>query len=323
MLDALRFLGAICIVWYHNPYYWSLADVTSVVDNWKFVLLGWSMPFFYAASFYFAFRQVRRSSAIARVGRLLLLIVVYTLMYAAVTVSAPTGLFQTCVAGRGSCDPVFLLSTFRNVSDTPLYYLSDLTVIVVLAILCSWLPRSLQVAVPLAVAVILWIAGEYRGFGLFLNPLAIGCFVVALMSIIIEQRWKFAGLVASPVMWVAGVLAFIGGWGLLNWALVENAYWRAGPLASFVFGVLLLLPLTLGMRVRPTGALIDALSRWGQRLSFGIFAFHQLSFDVIGSLLRIIHDPLLSYLAAGVVATGMSILATLLCRRLAPILLKA
>lgn len=327
LTDALRLLGALCVVWYHNPSYWNLQGHTAMVDAAKLVLLGWSMPFFYATSARFACSARPLDKSAARLGRLLLLIVFYTVLYELLHWRQGTGMVSACLSGAGDCTAALVFDTFRNVGNTPGYYMSDLVCMTLLAVLGSLLPAGKWFLLGL-----MWIAmlaGSARLGGFFLNPLALGCMAFALLYLFLlaprlhnTGRWHLSPPAAALVL-----LALPLSWGWANLALAQNDYWTQ-PVRIALFGALLLLFMSLGDVVETSGKWITSFSVWGRNYAFGIFIFHQLCFDLlsprfIGLLQARLHvtDPLVLYLMNGGMATIVVLLVTRIARQFTPRLL--
>jgi hypothetical protein len=325
--DALRLLGALCVVWYHNPLYWNLQGHLAAVDAVKMVVLGWSMPFFYATSAKFAFAGKSPARLMPRMATLLALIVFYTVLYELAHWRGETGLVARCLGDAGGCSAALVLDTVRNVGNTPGYYLSDLLSMYLLACLAGIHP-----ALGWLIAGAAWIAllaGQAKLGGLFLNPLALGCLSVALLyRLLLAQRLRGMPPLRLPAPMALPLLALLPlAWGVANAFLAQNDYWRDAGLIA-VFGLLLLPFLAIDDIARAGARPLAMLSQWGRQYAFGIFIFHQLCFDLLGAraaavVQRLFHlrDELSLYLAAGAAATLAAIALTAAFRKMAPALL--
>lgn len=325
--DALRLLGALCVVWYHNPLYWNLHTHLASVDTIKMVVLGWSMPFFYATSAKFAFTGKSPARLLPRMATLLGLVVFYTALYELAHWRSETGLAARCLREAGDCSASLVFDTVRNVANTPGYYLSDLLSIYLLACLAGIHPTLGWITAGVAWTALLF--GQAKLGGLFLNPLALGCVSVAqFYRLLCAPRLQAMPRLRLPVPMAMLLLALLPlGWGVANVLLAQNDYWR--DTGSIVLFALLLLPFLAIDDIAESGSrLLTTLSRWGRQYAFGIFIFHQLCFDLLGSraaawVQRLFHfrDELGLYLVAGVAATLAAIIATALIRKMAPALL--
>lgn len=329
LTDAWRLLGALCVVWYHNPLYWNLPQAhLAVVDAIKLILLGWSMPFFYATSAKFAFAKKTPSRLARRIVTLLILIVFYTVLYELVRWRSSVGLIAHCIDGvAGNCSPTFVFGIFRNVGNTPGYYLSDLLSMYLLACLASIHP-----ALRWIIMGFVWVAllmNQSRFGGLFLNPLALGCLGIALFyrpwignRLRNIERWPLSGFFVLSLLILLPIT-----WGVMNYFLAQNDYWRDVS-NILIFGAFLFGFLIIDDVIEPTGRVLNTLSHWGRQYSFGIFIFHQLCFDFLGAHIAMwtqrafhIHDELILYFIVGVIATLASIISTIIARKISPILL--
>ncbi|MBP0598379.1 hypothetical protein J8I26_09710 [Herbaspirillum sp. LeCh32-8] len=325
--DALRLLGALCVVWYHNPLYWNLQGHLASVDTVKMVVLGWSMPFFYATSARFAFTGKSPARLLPRMATLLGLVIFYTALYELAHWRSETGLVARCLGDAGGCSASLVFDTLRNVGNTPGYYLSDLLSMYLLACLAGISP-----ALGWIMAGAAWIAlllGQVKLGGLFLNPLALGCLSVALLyRLLLAPRLRAMPRLRLPAPMVLPLLALLPlVWGAANVLLAQNDYWRdTGRIV--LFGLLLLPFLAIDDGSESDSRLLAVLSRWGRQYAFGIFIFHQLCFDLLGAraaawVQRLLHvqDELGLYLVAGVAATLAALALTALTRKMAPALL--
>jgi len=325
--DSLRLLGALCVVWYHNPLYWNLQDYSPAVDAGKLLVLGWSMPFFYATSAKFAFAGKKPAHLICRMFMLLMLIVFYTVLYELSHWRNESSLFSRCLGNVDGCSPKVLFDTFRNVSNTPGYYLSDLVSMYMLACVAAIRPIF-----GWGVAATGWAAfllGLGKMGGLFLNPLALGCLAVALLYryLLVRHLDDVPQISLRTPGFLLLLILLPWAWGVANYFVGQNDYW-SDPAIIPLFALFLLVFLLVGDVTQPTGCLPSALSRWGREYSFGIFIFHQLCFDLLGTRavawgqrLFQVNDSLLLYLAAGLTATASAIVLTAVIRKISPALL--
>lgn len=302
--DALRALGALCVIWYHNPIYWTLDD-TAGVDLAKFVLLGWSMPFFYATSARFAFTPPSRKSW-QRVLQLLKLVVGYFVLYEALAYLSGRGAVWTCLHGSAPCRPDAILMAIRTVSGTPSYYLSDVIVLVALGAglvgLAERLGRLATYAVIALGFVAMLFADPYL-WGLFLNPLALGCFVwSAVWWVTIGARVGTRLKPERTRAYGAPTTAFVLiAWGVLNALFAQNVYW-SGISNILIFGLLLQVILSFDFFLSVRALTFRKLSEWGQRYSLGLLLLHQLWFDIAASRFAAL------FVATGIPSTSVFIL---------------
>jgi hypothetical protein len=325
LTDALRFVGALCVVWYHNPVYWNLQEYTFIVDSAKLLILGWSMPFFYATSARFTCAGQSFEKISARLGRILILIIIYTVLYEGLHWSSGTGLISLCISRVGECNAALVLDTFRNVGNTPGYYLSDLASMTFLALIACLHPVGKWLLITFTWAAFL--LGDSRMSGYFLNPLANACMALALLySFMIALRPLDSRRPYLPFS-IIMLLLLILSWGWANLEFARNEYWNESP-RIMLFGGLLLLFMSADDLFEVKGDCIVYLSAWGRNYAFGIFIFHQLCFDiltphsirVLRGLLNIA-DPLVIYLVTGIITTFAALLITKAVRQYAPRLL--
>lgn len=327
--DTLRLLGALCVIWYHNPLYWSLHSHLESVNALKLVLLGWSMPFFYSTSAKFAFAGKSSAHLVSRIPPLVVLILFYTALYEFVRFLAGAPLSDLCGNGEHSCSVTGVFETIRGVANTPGYYLSDLVSIYILAFFAS-LNSTLKIAVTLA----LWCGlglGYLRLGGVFLNPLAVGCLSVVLLynglkSYLLGSLRPIALDAASTIYLI---LFLILTWGILNYFVGRDDYW-SHLFSAIPFMLVMVLFLSCEDIVSTNSPLSLILSQWGRKYAFGIFMFHQLCFDTIvprgvsiARRLFSIQDEFTLYLLAGLLATTAATLITIVVRRVTPSLVMA
>ncbi len=324
----MRLAGAFCVVWYHNPFYWNLHEHTQWVDAMKLLFLGWSMPFFYAMSARFAFAATDVSRHLQRVLRLAALISFYTVLYELLHWNQPSSLASRCFADSATgCSPGLVFETLRNVGNTPGYYLSDLLVMHLLAMLVAVRP-VIGKALALVGAIALF-AGWIRLGGLFLNPLGLFGLSAALGYLYLVAP-RLAGdrrIMLAPLPTAALVLGFVLSWGIANLLQAQNQYW-SDTSNILVFVPLLLLFMALNDLVRPEGRLALLVSEWGRKYAFGIFIFHQLCFDILAPrvaqvVTKLMHgdNALALYVLTSIVISAAATIVTAIIRKAAPVLL--
>jgi hypothetical protein len=134
-------LGALCIIWYHSAYFWSLEpSLQQAAQHVKLATISWSLPFFYTISGWLALLSTSRDASARTVFRKLsgyaVLILGWSAVYAAIQYATRparglNGLLGT--SGSGLALVISLLQQIRGVFNTPVYYLTDMMVIYVFA----------------------------------------------------------------------------------------------------------------------------------------------------------------------------------------------
>ncbi|MBG7620178.1 hypothetical protein I5R65_11945 [Herbaspirillum sp. AP02] len=326
--DAMRLVGAYCVVWYHNPFYWNLHEHTQWVDAMKLLILGWSMPFFYTTSARFAFAGKDVSRHFQRVVRLVALIGFYTVLYELLHWNLPTSLASHCFgSSTADCSPGLVFETLRNVGNTPGYYLSDLIVMHLLAMLVAARPfigKGLAIVGGIAL-----FAGWIRLGGLFLNPLGLFGLSAALgyIYLVAPRLSGYRRVSLAPVPTAAMALGFVLLWGVANLLQAQNQYWNDTS-NILLFLPLLLLFMALSDLIRPEGRLTLLVSEWGRKYAFGIFIFHQLCFDLLAPrvaqvTMKLVQgdNALTLYVLSSIVISAAATIVTAIIRKAAPVLL--
>lgn len=326
--DTMRLIGAYCVVWYHNPFYWNLHEHIQWVDGLKLVFLGWSMPFFYGISARFAFTGKDFSRRWERIVRLGILVIFYTLLYEFFHRRNPGSLAIRCLENSGTeCSAGLIFDTLRNVGNTPGYYLSDLIVIYLLAIVVTVRPW-LMIALASFASLSLFM-GWIRLGGLFLNPLGLFgvCAALGYLVLIRPCLAQYRNINLKTLSSCSVIMGFILVWGCANLLLAQNQFWN-GTGNILLFLSLLMLFMGLSDLIQPEGRYIAMVSEWGRKYAFGIFIFHQLCFDLLApgiarimSALTHSQDMLPLFVVTGLVVSLAATVITVIIRKAAPALL--
>jgi hypothetical protein len=290
LIDVLRLFAALCIVWYHNSYFFSLTPSDqSVIFSFKQVLLSWAMPFFYVTMVSFAWRtgiRARQPVVRARLYKMAALVGVFTVVYeiprlvwylVEYLVLHPSNQVPYLPLSVDISSPVNALSTLVTtivtVNTSPVYFLNHAIVLTigvhgVLFLLqrLSWLKWPLVLFCMFSVAFVA--SGSFLiSLPPFLpiNQLAIFCALLALgyelsLAPYIQARQRSVAL--SRLVAVSMVVAL--GVGLVTWAGF-SLYAALGAIFFLIF------------RDRFTvvsQGLGESISRWGREYSLGLFLWH-------------------------------------------------
>lgn len=322
--DILRLLGALCIIWYHNPLFWKLGVYAEDVARVKLALLGWSMPFFYIITAKHALSNAYFERARDRIKSALKIMVFYGILYELVQLSSADSIVTSCFLSdqSGKCGTLYIFDRFRTVSSSPLYYLSDVISIIILALLAK---RHRLLALFIG-TLICWnlIENDGRLWGFTLNPLASGCFLLALAyehTSFLNRLFDHAG----RRVWIgAGFpLITLTAWGIFNLNFAKDNLWKS-PSIFFISSIFLFIVYSCDKIHVTDRKFLQHISSYGQKYSFGIFTLHQLFFTVSSSLIakileRIaITNQLVIYICLGIFVTTLSICVTVYFHRRLP-----
>ncbi len=316
LIDALRILGAICVVWYHNPLYWGAGDARPSIDAFKFIVSGWAMPFFYVTTAWFSLQRPPKV-LLLRAAKIAAILVVYTALYEAFAFQGSAEYVGGCIPAS-TCSVWWLFDKIRMGNGTPVYFLADVISICLVSAALSLAPRWKLAALALsAILAVVVSSGETRVFGLFLNPLAGGCLAAALFAKALMPS-DIRPFHVGPISFCLIITGFILIWGGLNLWFAQNAYWSAGPV-SLLFAAMLILLLYAAAVIQPAGSVPASLSRAGQTYALGVFLFHQMTFNIISSRVAALDlSGFWIFFINGIAATVFTICVVYFVRRTLP-----
>jgi hypothetical protein len=318
LMDVFRLFGALAIIWYHNPFYWQLGESTNLIDILKLGLIGWAMPFFYSVTSKYALLNYDKKRLIKRILNVVMLMLIYTIIYELIPSTNLDQLFIYSKSCDFICVSLELFERVRTVSNSPGYFLSDLMVIIFLGFFCSINLGVRAVVITIITLNVIYLDG--RVWGIFLNPLAGGCFIVAQLYLILIKKFdsdKNKFLIKIPL--ITSIFIFLISWAVLNIFYAQNEFWKSTLI--FLSAGLLLWAVLFSDRIDvSTSSFLSCCSKWGQKYAFGIFILHQLIYDLIAPIyskiiIKIhISNPILNWVMLGLF---VSILTVLLVSRLA------
>lgn len=322
IIDILRIFACFAIVWFHIGYYWDLStDILIYVDTLNIFLCTFAMPFFYITASYFAIDSINRKkeikSILSRLKNLWIIIFTYTLVY-----ELPKLIFKFLdknyqyypfsIDVSGYLNIIYsLFNTFKSVNNSPVYFIFNVFVIYCLAFLVFKIYEILKknnytILIFLAGCFLMIVFAYENKFDFFISKNILETILLSFTYYFVSMNIKWKKINLNSFQLLTLISGTIISFGAVVIFKIEPYY----------FALIFLLYKDI-FTINKENAFLTRLSNWGQKYSFGVFAWHffflmflSYLFPKIWSSIGFSNPSLFLYIIIGLVGFCLAVFLT-------------